>query len=284
MSLSNRIMGVMNITPNSFSDGGNQFQVDTCLQKLIELAKSSSIIDVGAESTAPMNQSITLNEELDRLKDIFLPALIEFHRQNNFFPEISLDTYKLQTIDFMAVELNRMGLKKLVWNDVSGIVDHDVLKFLKEHKNIDYVFCHNLVPSRDLTGLHKTYANETIDIYQDVSDRFLKTIKLFQENGLSDRLWLDPCFGFAKTRDQNYQLISRLPELVSSLPHQKWVIGLSKKSFLSFSNKKDDFLSREMVHFSILRHFLSIFSNEKILYRVHDPSLVLLAEQTKNLF
>jgi dihydropteroate synthase len=277
-------MGVINITPNSFSDGGNHFHVETCLQKLLEFSQSTSIIDVGAESTAPMNHSISIDEELQRFQQILLPALIEFHTQKKFFPSLSIDTYKFKTIEFMVRELHQLGIKKILWNDVSGIVDDGVVNFLKENENIDYVYCHNLVPERDKTCLHKSFASDSLDIFQDVSDRFKKTIQLFQANELSYRLYLDPCFGFAKTREQNYQLLNRLPELINSFSNQNWVIGLSKKSFLSFSDKKDDFLSREMVHFSILRQLLKVFSEEKILFRVHDPNLVQLAEQTKNLF
>jgi dihydropteroate synthase len=277
-------MGVINITPNSFSDGGKISDIHSCLEKLTEFSRTVSIIDVGAESTAPLNQSISWDEEIYRFKSIFLPALSEFHRMNGFFPRISIDTYKLSTIQYMVSELNQLGIKNIIWNDVAGIVDEQVLQFLKDNQLVDYVFCHNLVPSREVVGSHKNYASETNNIIANVEMRFAQIIDLFLQHGMSHRLYLDPCFGFAKTRDQNYQLIQALSKIISTFPSQKWILGISKKSFLSFAQKKDDFYHREMVHFSLVRHWLKILSAEKIFFRVHDPAVVLLAEQTKDLF
>ncbi|MFZ4713704.1 MAG: dihydropteroate synthase [Bacteriovoracaceae bacterium] len=283
MNQTYRIMGVMNITPNSFSDGGEIDNSDTCYKRLVELHRQSHIIDVGAESTAPMNQAISEAEELSRFEHIFLPALKKFHADHGVFPLLSLDTYKVEVFQKMWEQLKSLGLKKIWWNDVSGIVDQDLVSYLGREVGVDYVFCHNRVPDRAKTSEHKYFADSSINIAQELKERFKLIRELFIKEGLHQRLHFDPCFGFAKTREQNHELIKVLPEILQQFHQDNWVLGISRKSFLAFLELEGDFVYREMLHFLLLSQWIKKFSSMKVTYRVHDPNILLLVDKTKHL-
>jgi dihydropteroate synthase len=208
-------MGVINLTPNSFSDGG-EVTPDLFLQKIESLAVCDAL-DFGAESTAPFNQAISWELEWERISPYLnlikkLPVTL------------SLDTYHPETIEaFLRFYHDEKMKQNLIWNDVSGKFDENVRDFLKRDDKFWYVFCHNLSPVRELTSSHMDYLDPNLSL-KNLIDYFLPFKK--------PRVIFDPCLGFSKTYEQNWMILNNWQQLLSGINHQDWLIGFSRKSFL----------------------------------------------------
>lgn len=208
-------MGVMNVTPNSFSDGG-ELSPDNFLQKL-KLMGHLDALDIGAESTAPMNEAISWMNEWQRLLP-YMPLL------KGLKCVLSFDTYHPETIEeILRYYRDHHFDQKIFWNDVSGKFDDYVKAFLSASPNFSYVFCHNLAPSRDLSGKHMDYVDEVLT-FDKLRDFFLPH--------KSSQVIFDPCLGFSKTYEQNWEILNRFSELQELCQHDRWVLGFSRKSFL----------------------------------------------------
>ncbi len=237
-------MGVMNITPNSFSDGGEY--------DLSRLSESADAWDIGAESTAPMNAPITADEEWARLEK-HLPELIKV-------PLLSLDTYHPETI-FRMSSLR----KNLIWNDVSGKFDTHVENFLSLDSSFQYVLCHNHAPTRELSGRHMDYVlGTTLDT---LTDFFLKY--------KHPRVIFDPCLGFSKTYEENWKILENMAELQKRVRHPRWLIGFSRKSFLrkKFSLTLENREELDVKHVQVLSEVLADLHGE-VWIRTHRPDLL----------
>ncbi len=261
-NISIKWMGVINITPDSFSDGG-LYNTRENLEGYLDLVKNQfDILDFGAESTAPSNEAITLAEELSRFKNILLPIL----KKNKFNNQISIDTYKLETIkELLSFESfkNFYEEGRIIWNDVSGDLV-GAKHLLNEFPHLKYVYSHNLVPERNLTSNHMNYCETSLNLNGYFSG----------ENHI-----LDPCFGFSKTREQNIALLNNLPELIGSLTQKNWLIGISRKSFLRFMNlpKSDPDLifqtelNQVMYISRLIRKLSKLDRNLNLIFRIHNP-------------
>ncbi len=237
-------MGVMNITPNSFSDGGEY--------DLSRLSFPVDAWDVGAESTAPMNASISPEEEWSRLEK-HLPDLLKV-------PLLSLDTYHPETI-FRMSSLR----KNLIWNDVSGKFDAHVENFLSLDSTFQYVLCHNHAPTRDLSGRHMDYVfGTTLD---SLTEFFLK----FKH----PRVIFDPCLGFSKTYEENWMILENMGELQKRVGHKRWLVGFSRKSFLrkKFGLTLENREELDQKHVQILSEVLAQMQGE-VWVRTHRPELL----------
>ena len=258
-------MGVINITPNSFSDGGNFNNPNNFFKHANYLIDNGvDILDLGAESSAPMNKAITINEEISRFDKNVLPVLDQLPNKI----QISIDTYKIETIQYL---LSKPCFEKyyndelLIWNDVSGQT-HDIKALMNKYPKLKYIHCHNLVDDRSKTLDHMDYSNSEL------------SLKSFF-NG-SPHL-LDPCFGFSKTRQQNFELWKRLSGLISTFHENTWVIGISRKSFLRFLDldKSDPVLitQTEIIQAILLKELIVALSNSKhkidLIFRMHDPNV-----------
>lgn len=206
-------MGVMNITPNSFSDGGELSPANFSLR--LQQLGPIDILDVGAESTAPMNAAISAEEEWGRIEP-YLPQL-----QALKVP-LGLDTYHPETV----FRFLKACPRPLIWNDVSGKWDSHVERYLALGDHLQYVYCHNLAPTRDQTIKHM----ETVSSKE--KGEFLHELAEFFRPHLHPRVILDPCLGFSKTYEQNWYILDHFSDLQKFLPNQRWLIGFSRKSFL----------------------------------------------------
>lgn len=207
-------MGVINLTPNSFSDGGETSL--TNLQKKISEFGKVDAIDIGAESTAPMNASVSWETEWERLLPV-LPVL------RNFSGALSFDTYHPETVEeILKWYLNEGLTQKLIWNDVSGKFDSYVWDFLSLNPNFSYVFCHNLAPSRELSGRHMDYVDPNLS---------LEALKDYFYPRKHPQVIFDPCLGFSKSYEQNWSILNNLIVLKELVNHDHWLIGFSRKSF-----------------------------------------------------
>lgn len=249
-------MGVLNCTPNSFSDGG-ELTLQTLRQKIADFG-DVDILDIGAESTAPMNEAISWKQEWARLSP-YLPELIKF-------PGIlSFDTYHPETIEEIVRYYHDHGIdRELVWNDVSGKFDGFVYDFLSLSPKFSYVLCHNLCPTRALTGKHMDYLDSELTL-EKMRDFFLPFA--------IPRIIFDPCLGFSKTYEQNWEILNQFGELQAMLPENRWLLGFSRKSFLrkKFNLTINDRDELDWVHCEVLRR---VEMQGEVWIRTHRPEFL----------
>lgn len=273
-------LGVINMTPNSFSDHGASLNPDHFTQQLTAfLSDPTVIVDVGFESTAPMNAAISFEEELKRFEN-FLLSSKSFSFKDRF---ISFDTYKLENFKVMSERFMAIHPEAhIIFNDVSGVVTPELMEILKIFKGLNfyYIYTFSHIPSRDLTLKHMNYVNENEDVIHAAAESFIAVYDSFKSFQLEDYLILDCGFGFSKTYDQNWTLIHQYGDLIKKIhkarpgmtnPH---LIGLSKKSFLKKklggAASVDEL---EALHLECLK-LIQKQSTHKLLFRMHNPFIL----------
>ena len=209
------VMGILNVTPDSFSDGGRYNQMDKALQHCEQmLAEGADFIDIGGCSTRPNNAIATEQEELERVIPI-LKAV------KTAFPEalISIDTFRKNVAKACIAE----GANLI--NDISGgLFDKDMLPYIGEN-HIPYVMMHCI-------GTPETMHQYTLggDIHQTVLGFFRLQCEVLEAYG-EQQIILDPGIGFGKSLEANYQLLSELDRYrYNNLPI---LIGISRKSLIN---------------------------------------------------
>jgi len=209
------VMGILNVTPDSFSDGGRYNQMDKALQHCEQmLAEGVDFIDIGGCSTRPNNDIATEQEEMERVIPI-LKAV------KTTFPEalISIDTFRKNVAEACIAE----GADLI--NDISGgLFDKDMLPYIGEN-HIPYVMMHCI-------GTPETMHQYTLggDIHQTVLGFFRQQCEVLEAYG-EQQIILDPGIGFGKSLEANYQLLSELDRYrYNNLPI---LIGISRKSLIN---------------------------------------------------
>lgn len=250
-------MGILNLTPDSFSDGGKYTSTETVLQKAQEWTRAGvSILDLGAESTRPGAQPVSPQDEWDRLKE----PLSEIVRKNAdliFKPWISVDTRHPE----VAEKAIAAGADWL--NDVSGFTNPRMMELAQSFQG-PCVFMHSLtVPADKQVTLPKD-----ADPVQLLKEWCSERLNEFHKHGISqDRLIFDPGIGFGKTELQSLEILKRQREF-HSLPVPV-LVGHSRKSFMRLwtgekpANRDGD---------SVGASLRLIESGVEIL-RVHEPLL-----------
>ncbi len=206
------LMGVVNVTPDSFSDGGKYVDPDAAIAHGLELlADGADILDVGGESTRPGATRPTVEEELARV----IPVVTELAREST----VSVDT--------MRSEVARRAIEAgaTVVNDVSGgLADPEILRVAAAH-DVTYVAMHWRGHADVMTDL-ATYDG---DVVEEVKQELGERIEAARAAGV-ERIVADPGLGFAKTAAHNWELLRRIGELTElGLPV---LVGASRKSFL----------------------------------------------------
>jgi dihydropteroate synthase len=205
------VMGILNITPDSFSDGGQFQRPDLAIAHAERMAEDGAdIIDIGAESTRPYGGAVPISaeEEIARLRPV-LPAAIAMG------PPVSIDTMKAKVAAY-ALEAGA-----LIANDVWGLQrDPDMARVVAEHR-VPVIVMHN-----------RNAADPTIDIMADIVDFFRRSLDLADHAGIArNAIVLDPGIGFGKTPEQSITAIAQLNVLDQfGLPI---LIGLSRKRFIA---------------------------------------------------
>ena len=241
------IMGILNLTPDSFSDGGKFNNKVKSFEHISKMVKSGAmIIDIGGESTRPGSKSISFNTELKRIGNV-LKSFKKKHKKIC----LSLDTRKS--------EIMKYGLSNGVdlLNDVSGFnYDQNSLKFIKKN-NISKVL-HHMKGTPNTMQIKPNYENVLLDIY----DFFEENIK----DKFSDRnIILDPGIGFGKTLKHNLTLISKISLFHSlGLPI---MIGTSRKRFIN--QIADIYDSKERIG-GTMASVLYLLSQGVQIFRVHN--------------
>ena len=209
------VMGILNVTPDSFSDGGHFNQMDKALQHCEEMiADGADFIDIGGCSTRPNNAIATEKEEMERV----VPILKAIRKA---FPEtlVSIDTFRKNVAEACMTE----GADLI--NDISGgRFDEEMLPYIGQH-HIPYVMMH-------CVGTPETMHQYTLggDIHQTVMDFFKQQCQVLEAYG-EQQIILDPGIGFGKSLEANYQLLNNLDKYrYNSLPI---LIGISRKSLIN---------------------------------------------------
>jgi dihydropteroate synthase len=209
------IMGVLNITPDSFSDGGEFFTTDKAVEHGVRMAdEGAQIIDVGGESTRPGAEAVPAEEELARV----LPVIAKLRERTSAL--LSIDTTKA------AVALGALETGASIINDVSGgRADPEMMKLAAE-KKAGFIIMHMQGTPRTMqTNPH--YG----DVVTEVADFFRQQYGCALECGIdSMAIAFDPGIGFGKTVEHNLALLAHLPRL--RIHDRPLVVGVSRKSSL----------------------------------------------------
>ena len=220
-----KVMGVLNVTPDSFSDGGKYNRTSSAKKHLDYLFKSgANIVDIGGESTRPGSQPISSNVEWKRLKNI----LKKFNKKKI----ISLDTRKSEIMERGI----KLGVNLI--NDVSGLnYDNNSVNILKRYK-VPFVLQHSQ-GNPDTMQKNPKYQNVLLDIY----DFFEEKIKFLRKIGIKhNNIILDPGIGFGKNLKHNMTIIKNISIYHSlGLPI---LLGISKKKYIKELSGENDSMSR----------------------------------------
>jgi dihydropteroate synthase len=242
------IIGILNLTPDSFSDGGNFNKKKTGLMHANNLFKfGADLVDVGGESTRPGSKSISKKKEWDRIKEII-------KKINKKIP-LSLDTRKSEIMNKGI----KLGVKLI--NDVSGLsYDSKTIEVLKQ-KKIPFVIQHSQGTPENMQN-NPNYKNVLLDIY----DFFEEKIKFLRSKGIKHKnIIIDPGIGFGKNLKHNMNLIRNI-SIFHSLGFPI-LLGLSRKKFIKDLVEKND--SKERSGGTIASSLYSIMQGVQIL-RIHD--------------
>ncbi|MEI6590435.1 MAG: dihydropteroate synthase [Actinomycetes bacterium] len=215
------IMGVLNLTPDSFSDGGKFVDpVAAMAQAKLMVEQGANIIDIGGESTRPGADRVPLEVEQQRVMPV-IEALVAADWFAESKVKISIDTMNSET----AVAAVHAGASLV--NDVSGGLADPKMQRAVAATKATYVLSHWRGFSKDMN----TYA-EYEDVAKDVAAELAEQVAVAVANGISrDRIMIDPGLGFSKDQAQNWQLVARLDELEKlGLPI---LVGASRKRFIA---------------------------------------------------
>ena len=206
------IMGILNVTPDSFSDGGLYIDKEKAVKRGIEMvSEGADIIDVGGESSRPGAEQISSTEELNRIL-----AVINILSKEARVP-ISVDTYKPE----VAYECVKAGAS--IINDISGLRNEAMIKVAAKLK-VPVVIMHMQGEPKNMQK-NPNYRN----VVKEISDFFKKQLSLAEENGVRDII-LDPGIGFGKNLEHNLAILRNLGEFKKL--GKPILVGVSRKYFL----------------------------------------------------
>jgi dihydropteroate synthase len=243
-----KVMGILNITPDSFYDGG-RFMSETNVLKQAEkmLTEGAALLDIGGYSSRPGAAEVTIQEEIERT--LWAVRLVVKH-----FPEasISIDTFRSPVARIAVAEGAGMV------NDISGgELDSEMFNTIGELQ-VPYILMHMKGNPQNMTKLTH-YDN----LLKELIDYFHRKIFGLTQTGVKDIL-IDPGFGFAKTREQNFELLGQLKNL--QIIGRPIMVGLSRKSMVW---KTLDVKPEDALNGTTALHTIALSGGASLL-RVHD--------------
>ncbi len=243
-----KVMGILNLTPDSFFDGGKFTEQDSILRKVeLMVNEGATFIDIGAASSRPGSQIISEREEMNRLLNPLKAVL-------NTFPSIiiSIDTWRAS----VAEETLKMGAA--IINDITaGLGDKKMLPVVSKYK-VPFIAMH-------MQGTPQTMQQNPLyaDVTKDVLKFFIERISIMREHSIHDII-IDPGFGFGKTLQHNYELLKNLSVFnIAGLPV---LAGLSRKGMIY---KTLNVTAKEALNGTTALNMFALQNGAKIL-RVHD--------------
>jgi dihydropteroate synthase len=242
------VMGVVNVTPDSFSDGGEWLDADSAIAHGLRLIEEGAhILDVGGESTRPGAEPVTEAEELRRVLPVIEGLACAGAR-------LSIDTSKA------AVAAAALDSGATMVNDVTALRGDPAMAALVAERGCDVCLMHMLGEPRTMQR-HPVYEDVVAEVKAFLAERFAFAV----EHGIAaERVWLDPGIGFGKTIDHNLELLQRLDEVVAL--GRPLVVGTSRKSFLGTITGRDP---RQRVAGTIATNVLALARGATV-FRVHD--------------
>lgn len=261
------VMGILNVTPDSFSDGGRYADINAALKRADEMiAEGADVIDIGGESTRPGSKRVSTDDEISRV----VPVIEAISKRLDV--PVSIDTSK------SAVANAAVDAGAEIINDISGLrFDEAIAEVAARHKT-GLVLMHS---RGEFETMHSQPPVE--DIITEVEKDLRRSISAAAAAGVAgEQIALDIGLGFGKTLDQNLKLIAQLDRLVKEFPGFPILVGASRKSFLGKLLGKDD--PKERLSGSLASAAIAVWNGAKIL-RVHDVAAtvdaVKIVTQTK---
>jgi len=250
------VMGVLNVTPDSFSDGGAFIAPEQALARARAMvAAGVDIIDIGAESTRPYTgaKAVTAEEELARLKPVLASVVA-------LGVPVSIDSMKAEVVAFA------LDQGAAIANDVWGLQRDAAMAPLIAAKGVPVIVMHN-----------RDSVDPAIDIVADMKAFFLRSLDTAAKAGLArDKIVLDPGIGFGKTAEQSMTALARLRELdIFGLPI---LVGASRKRFIASVSPSEP---KERLAGSIAAHLIAAQRGARII-RTHDVAETLQALRVAN--
>ncbi len=247
-------MGIVNVTPDSFSDGGLFLAPELAVAHGRELiGEGADLLDVGGESTRPGAAAVAATEELERV----VPVIAGLVGQAAAVP-VSIDTSKL------AVAEAALDAGATIVNDVTALAAEPELAGLCADRECEVILMH-------MQGTPRTMQEDPRydDVVDDVKAFLAERVEVALAAGVEERrIWLDPGIGFGKTLSHNLELLRRLPELAAL--GRPLVIGSSRKSFLgALTGRPVD----ERLGGTVASNVLALAAGAAVL-RVHDVAAV----------
>ena len=211
------VMGVLNVTPDSFSDGGEFFSLDRAVAHAEQMiAEGADLVDIGGESTRPGSAFVTEAEELQRV----IPVIERLAAKSPV--PISIDTTK-SSVARAALEAGAE-----IVNDISGLRFDPSIADEAAKAKAGLVLMHSRGTPKTMQQLPPA-----ADIMSEVIGELRNSVLVAEERGVArDRIAIDPGIGFSKTLDQNVELIAKLDQLAIAFAEFPIMIGTSRKSFL----------------------------------------------------
>jgi len=243
------IMGILNVTPDSFSDGGLFVSIESAIEhanKMIE--DGADIIDIGGESTRPGAEAVPVDVELNRV----IPVISELSKLTNVC--ISIDTYK-SSVAKIAIDNGAC-----IVNDISALSDPDMAGVVAK-SGVPIILMHKKGSPKDMQ-ISPHYDSLIDEIIQYLQDK----ISIAEKSGISpDKIVIDPGIGFGKTVEHNLEILRRLGEFKSL--GKPILIGTSRKSFIGKILNIDD--PKDRVDGTSATVAIAIANGADII-RVHD--------------
>lgn len=246
------VMGIINVTPDSFSDGGRFNSVETALARAGEMAaEGADLLDVGGESTRPGGAAVSTQKELDRVIPIVEKLAAEFDLP------VSVDTTKVE----VARAALTVGAE--IINDISGLrFEPELASVVAEH-SAGLILMHS---RGQMDSLHSQ--PPVADIFDEVIGGLHAAADEAARRGVSRQsIVLDPGVGFGKTVEQNLALVANFHTLVDALPEYGWLVGTSRKSFIG--KLLGDAPVTERLHGSLATATAAVLGGAHMV-RVHD--------------
>ena len=243
-----KVMGILNITPDSFYAGSRLTNEKSILTKVEKfLLEGVDIIDLGGYSSRPGASEISVDEEIERI----LAPLQAIKKEFGNIP-LSLDTFRS--------EVARIGLENGIdiINDISAWEIDPLLLNVITHYKCPYILMH--MPGTPQTMQKNTHYE---NLFKTITAFFSKKIKILHENGIYD-IVLDPGFGFGKTREQNYELLLKLDQF--KILGKPLLVGISRKAMIY---KKLEIEPEDAINGTTVLNTIAIQNGASIL-RVHD--------------
>jgi dihydropteroate synthase len=244
------VMGVLNVTPDSFSDGGKFNTITVAVERIEEMQEEgATIIDIGGESTRPGAPAVSAEEEIDRVLPVLEQALGNF--PNLFF---SVDTTKFE------VARRALEAGAHIINDISGLQKEPRLAGLCADFNAGYILMHSQGNPQTMQD-NPTYN----DVIADITTFFNDQLAVAADHGLTENIILDPGFGFGKTLNHNLTIATHLEKFLSlGFPI---LTGASRKSMIGTVLGNRNVEGR--LFGTVAFHYDNLLKGAKII-RVHD--------------